>query len=218
MATCRNCHTGGTAPTLTLTGPASIAAGAVASYQLDVQTNAARGQGVVSATTGVELQPLQNFSRSFDELVPNGIRPPQGGRVVYRFSVKAPAAGSITLYYGALAANGNGTGGDGFASGTRTVTVTGTADAGVPDSGPPPVDSGLRPPDSGASPDAGSPPASDSGSAPPGRDGGSGGQPSLPGDEAGGCSLGPTSAPDALLALPLLALSALGLRRRRERT
>ncbi len=155
---CNNCHNGGGAPTLNLTGPANIVVGTPASYTLQVNTGAARGQGVVAIPTSAgTITAVSGFEKPFptnEELTALNT-----STKTYQFTINAKVAGSFSIYYAGLAANGNGTGGDGYARNTMMVTATG----------------GTTPtPDSGTNPgrDSGTNPGFDSGTPPVKTDGG----------------------------------------------
>lgn len=146
---CNQCHSGGTAPTLSWMGPTTLAAGQTAEYTLVVSTGASRAAAGIAATDGVVLTPVQNVIDAFGEMVQNAPVAVAGGQATFRFTVKAPASGTtLRLWAVGLAANNNGaTSGDRAAHGTRDVTVTGGA--------PAPADAGS---DGSATPgDAGSP-------------------------------------------------------------
>lgn len=158
---CNNCHNGGAAPTLTLTGPASIAVGTPAAYTLTVNTGATRGQGMVAIPrTAGTMVAVSGLTKDMtpggvpdEELIATGT-----GTKTYQFTINAKAPGPFLIYYAGLAANGSGTGGDGYARATMSVTATGTA---------PPPDAGTPKPDGGVV----VPPGTDGG-APPKVDGG----------------------------------------------
>lgn len=124
---CNQCHSGGTAPTVTLNGPASLAAGSSAEYTLVVSTGLARAGAGIAATDGVVLTPGTGLRDSFGEMVQNAPLAPSGGQATFRFTVKAPASGTtLRLWAVGLAANNNGgTSGDRASHVTKDVTITG---------------------------------------------------------------------------------------------
>jgi hypothetical protein len=133
---CNKCHAGGAAPTVSLTGPASLAAGTTGTYSLVVKTTASRAAGGIAATDGIVLTPVSNLRDSFGEMVPNGGVAASGGQATFTFEVRAPLTGTaLQLWAVGLAENGNGgTSGDKAAHTTLNVTVTGGA--------PPALDAG----------------------------------------------------------------------------
>lgn len=147
MVCSTSCHSkGGAMPTVTLTGPTTVAAGATANYTLTVGGSDQRC--AVAATTGVVLTPTSAaLKKEFDELASDGLKV---ATPTCTFSLVAPKAGPITIWYLGSNQSGSGTGGDGFRYSTMNVTVTGgttPADAGASDSGttPTPTDGGSSP-------------------------------------------------------------------------
>ncbi len=216
---CGRCHSGGPTPQVALTGPDTVAVGALANYSLRVSASGGTLRCMVSATAGVDLTPTSGtLVKSFDELTPS-----TGAGGTCSFQLKAAAAGNITIYYAGASTNGNGTGGDGFAKATKVVTVTGGTPR--PDAGPPIVDAGSPP-------DGAAPPRVDGGTAGPSVDGGGvlpdgavapGGQSPAsltPTDADGGCSAAASpGAPISLWGLVWSAVvaGALLVSRRRRR-
>ncbi|MFN7135457.1 MAG: choice-of-anchor V domain-containing protein [Myxococcales bacterium] len=200
---CNNCHSGGAAPTVALTGPDTLAAGATGTYTLTITGGAgAYGGFNVSAENGATLQTVagQAAQKFGAELTHSSPKPFGGGSVSWQFQAVAPGtAGTFKLYGAGNSVNGiGGNNGDQAAFDELTVTVTGggsPADAGTV------ADAGTA-----AGDDAGTP---DAGGAPDAGTGGSG-----PDDEAAGC--GCSSAGAAAPGGALLALAALRLLRRRR--
>src|SRR5262249_13110798 len=92
---CNSCHTGGTAPTVTLEGPYTLAAGKSAEYTLTVVGDDKTG-AVVAATDGVDLKAGDGFKASNSEMIHKA---PQGATGTFKFTVTAPEAGdSMTLF------------------------------------------------------------------------------------------------------------------------
>ena len=133
---CNQCHSGGTAPQITIAGPSTLAAGQTGDYALVVQTAQSRAAGAVAATDGIVLTPVAGVRDSFGEMVPNGGVTVAGGQATFRFRVTAPLTGSTLRLWGVgLAANGNNApSGDRAAHMTRDITVTGGL-APTPDAG-----------------------------------------------------------------------------------
>lgn len=134
---CNQCHSGATAPGVTLNGPASLTAGQSAEYTLVVSTGLSRAGAGVAATDGVVLTPGTGMRDSFGEMVQNGPLTVSGGQATFRFTVKAPASGtSLRLWAVGLAANNTGGAtGDRAAHAVRDITITGGAPAPTPDAG-----------------------------------------------------------------------------------
>jgi hypothetical protein len=134
---CNQCHGGGTAPTVALAGPTSLAAGQSAEYSLVVTTGQIRAAGAIAATDGVVLAPVSNLRDSFGEMVQNAPVTPANGQATFRFRVTAPMTGTtVRLWAVGLAANGAGTAGDRATHTTQDITITGgAAPAPAPDAG-----------------------------------------------------------------------------------
>jgi MYXO-CTERM domain-containing protein len=242
---CNSCHSGGTAPTVTLTGPASLTAGQIADYSLVVKTGSSRAAGAIAATDGVVLTPLSGVRDSFGEMVPNGSVAVSGGQATFTFRVTAPLSGNALRLWavGLSANNNNGTSGDKAAHVLRDITVTGGSapkpDAGTPGGGDPPVDppadeadGGVAKPDASASGSgtsngsSGPTGSSGSSSADPGADDGTDAPGSAsPGrsgsSDAASCSSSassPSRAPGTFgFVLALGAIGWIAVRRRRPR-
>ena len=157
-ASCTKCHANSNpAPTLALTGPDSIQAGATVTYTLTVNTTrvprcmvAASLETVNVTATSANVQNINN-SEIYHKQMPT----PSG---TCTFTVRPTAAGSFTLYYAGAATNAGISNpvlsALGYARATKIITVTGGTPPG-PDSGVPPIT------------DSGVPPRTDSGTTPP---------------------------------------------------
>lgn len=188
-ATCAQCHTGGTAPKVTLTGPTALTAGQVAEYSFHVETNAAIVGMDAAATDGVNVTPGTNTRQDFTDVVQSQLETPSGGAVDFTFHVEAPAYnGPFDVFAAALAANNNrNTSGDGAAGAKVSVTVTGGVDPPPPDSDDAGVDASSSNGSSGSGDETGGlpPPPWDGGTSRPVRDSGLGG---LNGDGGSGAA------------------------------
>jgi hypothetical protein len=123
---CNSCHSGGTAPQVTINGPASIAAGATADFTLVVATKQTRAGAGIAATDGTTLGAGAGLQALDGELTHSAGLAVSGGKATFKFKVTAPASGtSLRLYAVGLAANGSGTGGDKATQITKDITVTG---------------------------------------------------------------------------------------------
>lgn len=226
MVCSTSCHAkGGAMPTVTLTGPSTVAAGATANYTLTV--GGSNQRCAVAATTGVVLTPTSGaLKKEFDELASDGLKV---ATPTCTFSLVAPKAGPITIWYLGSNQSGSGTGGDGFRYSTMAVTVTGgttpPADAGTSDSGttptPTPTDGGSSPMPTdggGAVKDSGS----GTGTLPDGAAGPATRDPSnpafMPTDEDGGCNAAgsPVSLSGLFGAASVAGVLLLARRRRRS--
>ncbi|MBX3203415.1 MAG: hypothetical protein KF764_00040 [Labilithrix sp.] len=160
---CNQCHNGGATPQVSITGPASLAAGQSAEYSLVVATGQARAAGAIAGSDGAVLAPLAGggLRDSFGEMVQDGSRAVAGGQAAFRFRVTAPMTGTtLKLWAVGLAANGNGTGGDRAAHATRDITVTGGGGSTPPPDPGSSSSSGGAPPDDeadGGAPDPSNP-------------------------------------------------------------
>lgn len=228
-STCNDCHSGGTAPSITVNGPATLAAGAKGDYSAVVSGGGNVKTFAVAATNGVKLTAGTNMSPTFDELYSTSNY--NGGSVTFNFSVTAPAtSGDITIYYVALASNGSaGKAGDRAANSTKAVSITGGST--------PQPDSGTSTGSDGGSSTGGN----DGGTGTGGGDddddtaggggtnsgadgsasGGNGGSPSAGGlpenDDGGGCSLASRASAVSPMGAAAAIAMALGLSMRRRR-
>ncbi|MBZ4416085.1 MXAN_6652 family MXYO-CTERM-anchored protein [Myxococcus sp. RHSTA-1-4] len=128
------CHSGGTTPTVTLEGPASLEAGATGNYKLVITGGpGVRGGFNVGVDNGT-LQPGsgQKKDASSGELTHSQPKAFSNGRVEFDFTLVAPSSGGTINLYGA----GNSTNynqdefGDGAAQSLKAITVTGGEDDG----------------------------------------------------------------------------------------
>jgi PKD repeat protein len=126
-ATCSSCHSGATAPVVTLTGPTTLGVGATGNYTLTLQRSGSNGSGGldVSASAGALSNNPSGTRIAAGEIThstPNSV--PAAG-IIWNFSWTAPAAAGNQTLYGAVAStNGSGTSGDGTAATSLAVTVT----------------------------------------------------------------------------------------------
>lgn len=150
---CGSCHTGGAAPTVTLTGPTTLMPGATGSYTVRVTGGPGQNAGVDAALAGVNSGQAVFMAGTGTrllngEVVHNAAASMTGGSATFAFTVRAPMTnGVFTLNVAGLSANNNDApSGDGVATAALNVTVgtgTGTtSDAGTPPP-PPPVDAGT---------------------------------------------------------------------------
>lgn len=130
-ATCSTCHTGGSAPTVTLTGPTSLAAGATGQYKLTITGGPGVKGGfdvaVDNTAASLEFAAGTGIKKQSNELTHNAPKPAAGGAITFDFSLVAPpSAGTVKIFAAGNSVNGNGTeAGDAAATTTLTVNVTG---------------------------------------------------------------------------------------------
>ncbi|NVI98372.1 hypothetical protein HV824_09585 [Myxococcus sp. AM009] len=135
--TCAACHTGGgSAPTVTIEGPTTLAPGATGNYTLVIRGGPASGAGynVAVSDNGGTLTPGTGSIRLSGEVTHRTIQAFSGGAARFDFTLVAPSTpGSVTLYGAGNSVNDNGTEqGDASAATTLNVTV---ADGGGGDGG-----------------------------------------------------------------------------------
>ncbi len=139
---CNQCHSGGATPTVSLSGPTSLQAGASGTYTLTITGGAAVAGGLdaaldsASLTAGAHLATVspstQLVSGEVTHTAPVSFA---GGSLSFQLSVVAPpAARTMTLYAAGNSTNHNGEdSGDKAAATTMSITVTGN----VPPPAPP---------------------------------------------------------------------------------
>jgi uncharacterized protein (TIGR03382 family) len=127
--TCTMCHSGGSAPTVTLTGPSSLAAGATGQYTLTITGGPGQkgGFNVAVDNTAASLEPGTGSKKASNELTHNGAKPAAGGAITFDFSLVAPpSAGTVKIFAAGNSVNGDGAQtGDLSALTSLSVTVTG---------------------------------------------------------------------------------------------
>lgn len=125
---CNGCHVAGAgaAPTVTLTGPATLNAGQTGSFALTITGGPGVRGGMnvaVSGTTAV-LNAGAGSAKESGELRHASPLAFGGGSVTWNFTVTAPTtAGSFTLFGAGNSCNGSGNSGDRSAYVTKAVTV-----------------------------------------------------------------------------------------------
>jgi hypothetical protein len=121
---CNDCHSGGTTPTVVLTGPTTLAPNASDVYTLTITGGAASVGGLDVSTTAGTLQATGSNTQLMSGEVTHTDRISfASGSLVFTFTLVAPSSGSITLYAAGLSANGSGSSGDKAAATTLAVTV-----------------------------------------------------------------------------------------------
>jgi uncharacterized protein (TIGR03382 family) len=135
------CHSGGAAPTVEISGPGTLAAGATGQYSLIIRGGPAvvGGAGIAVSNTAAALDPAtgSGLRKQGTELTHAAPKSFSSGEVRFDFSMIAPTAGgTVTLFGAGNSANGNQNGttgntGDGVATATLAVTVTGGTGGGT---------------------------------------------------------------------------------------
>ncbi len=125
---CALCHSGGTAPTITLTGPVSVQPGTVNTYTLTISGGQANSGGLdVSVDAGTLISTLANTKLQSGEVThtQRALADPNGD-VAWSFDWQAPTTlGDYTIYSAGLSTNADSsTTGDAVASLATTVTVS----------------------------------------------------------------------------------------------
>ncbi|MSP58986.1 MAG: hypothetical protein EXR72_01365 [Myxococcales bacterium] len=134
---CTDCHGGGKAPTVKLTGAESVMAGSTSTYTIIITSATPKGQkfgGVDVATSGGTLQAMQADTKvSGGELVHSKILGP-GDPIQVQFQLLAPSqAGTITLFSDVLSSDGsNSPAGDNSATAKLAVQVVVPPDLAMP--------------------------------------------------------------------------------------
>jgi hypothetical protein len=107
---CTSCHSGGSVPTVTLTGPTSLATGESGTYTLTITGGAAVVGGLDVSTTGGTLQATgSNTKLSNGEITQTDSTAFSAGSLAFTFTLVAPStAGTVTLYGTGLSADNNG--------------------------------------------------------------------------------------------------------------
>ena len=163
---CSGCHSGtATAPTLALTGPATLTAGMTGNYTLTLTGGPGKAAGMDASLSGansgsVVFTPGTGNKLNSGDLVHSAPLTFIANAASFTFSIKAPlTAGVFTISAAGLSTSGDGTG-------KTSLDVTVSAAAGSPPTGTP--DSGTVPPPVIPSPDAGTAPVAspDAGTAP----------------------------------------------------
>lgn len=157
---CTSCHQGGAAPTVALTGPATLTAGTTGTYTFTITGGAGINAGMDASLSGVNsggavFTAGTGTKLLNGEVVHSAAKAFAAGSAIFTFSVKAPlTAGVFTLTAAGLSANNNGSAtGDNAAMMALNVTVSvtgGQPPVGSPDAGsiapPAPVDAGSGTP------------------------------------------------------------------------
>jgi hypothetical protein len=138
-STCNSCHSGGTAPTVAFSGPATLAAGANAQYTVTVSASApTTTAGIdIATSSGTLVAVSNNIEAVSGELVHTAPVTLNKGVATFQFTVTAPSTGgNITLYAAGLGTNGvDSTANSKAGTATMSITVTGGTTTSPPDLG-----------------------------------------------------------------------------------
>jgi len=139
-ATCASCHMGGGAPTLEISGPATLAAGTTGQYEVIIRGGPASvgGTNVAVSNTAAVLNPatgsgLKKAGPANTELTHSTPKSFTSNELRFAFSMTAPsAAGTVSIFGSGNSANGdNNSTGDGVGTTKLDVTVTGGTGGGT---------------------------------------------------------------------------------------
>lgn len=127
--TCTTCHSGGSAPTVEISGPTSLETGATGQYSLIIRGGPGQkgGFNVAVDNTAASLEAGEGSKKVSGELTHSDARPSSAGEVRFPFTLVAPQTGGTVKIFGA----GNSVNGDGdltldgVATTTLTVNITG---------------------------------------------------------------------------------------------
>jgi uncharacterized protein (TIGR03382 family) len=127
--TCNSvCHGGGTAPTVEISGPKTLAPNATGQYTLIIKGGPAvvGGMNVAVSNTAAVLQAGAGSQKIGSELTHSEAKAFSNGEVRFDFSLVAPASGSVKLFAAGNSTNKNSAStGDNSATATLDVTVSG---------------------------------------------------------------------------------------------
>ncbi|PTL81934.1 MXAN_6652 family MXYO-CTERM-anchored protein [Vitiosangium sp. GDMCC 1.1324] len=126
--TCTTCHSGGAAPTVEISGPDSLQAGATGNYTLIIRGGAGvkGGFDVAVDNTAATLAAGTGSKLQSGELTHTAPKPASGGEIRFDFSLVAPqSAGSVKIFGAGNSVNGDGAVTlDNSATTSKTVTIT----------------------------------------------------------------------------------------------
>lgn len=132
--TCAKCHMGGTTPSVTISGPTSVAPGETVQYTLRMAGGPAQTGGFNVSTTAGTLSATGAGTQIFmDEATHDDPKPfSDGGDVSFTFSWTAPAtAQSVSLFGAGMSSNADfETTGDGVGSASIRINVAATSGGG----------------------------------------------------------------------------------------
>ncbi|WNG24651.1 hypothetical protein F0U62_11925 [Cystobacter fuscus] len=120
-STCNTCHSGGSAPTVEISGPATLEPNATGQYTLIIKGGAARvgGMNIAVDNAAAVLQAGEGSQKIGKEITHNGLKAFTNDELRFDFSLVAPASGTVKLF-----AAGNSANGDYNSTGDRSSTAT----------------------------------------------------------------------------------------------
>ena len=126
---CTDCHNGGTTPTVSFTGPSTLATGATGTYTFEVKGGAGSVGGLDIAVSGTSAKLAVVDAKTklaSKEITHTAAKSFSSGSVSWQFDVTAPSsAGSFTIYGYGVSANGDDSpDGDNAAGATLSVSVS----------------------------------------------------------------------------------------------
>lgn len=127
---CNKCHSGGSAPTVTLTGPSTLQAGQSGSYTITITggAGARAGMNVAADVADARLEAGGSDTTAFSNEVHHASpKAFSGGKVTFAFRLVAPPfSGTVKLFAAGNSCNGNGNdSGDRAGLTTFSISVTG---------------------------------------------------------------------------------------------
>ncbi|WNG39687.1 hypothetical protein F0U61_42945 [Archangium violaceum] len=131
--TCTMCHSGGTAPTVEISGPTSLEAGATGQYTLIIRGPGQKGGfNVAVDNTAASLEAGEGSKKVSGELTHSAPKSASAGEVRFPFTLVAPqSAGTVQIFGAGNSVNGdNNITLDGVATTTASVTITGGTGGG----------------------------------------------------------------------------------------
>jgi len=146
-AGCHNVNPSAATPTVELTGPATLEAGAMGNYTLIIRGGAAvqGGMNVAVSNNGGTLSPGAGLKLLAGEVTHTAPKNFTNNEVRFDFTLMAPStAGTSKLFASGNSTNGNGSN-DGDHSASTTLDVQITGGGSPPDAGVPPTDGGTDP-------------------------------------------------------------------------
>ncbi|AKJ00997.1 uncharacterized protein (TIGR03382 family) [Archangium gephyra] len=131
MNVCSNCHTQAAVPTVTLTGPSSLAAGETGQYKLTITGGPGLKGGfnvaVDNTAASLDFVAGTGIKKQSNELTHTAPKPAAAGAITFDFSLVAPpSAGTVKIFAAGNSVNGdNNSTGDAAALTSLSVSVTG---------------------------------------------------------------------------------------------
>ncbi len=127
---CALCHSGGTVPSINLSGPVVVQPGTVNNYTLTISGGQQNSGGLnISASSGTLISAVANTKLQAGEITHTARAAAIGGTVSWNFSWQAPTTlGSYTIYSAGLSTNADSNStGDRVANSATTITVSNAA-------------------------------------------------------------------------------------------